>query len=312
MAAVRSALPAERAQNAYRETREPRGWRHSGTHYRSASASASCLDWVRLANFLPRASRTRPPRNVDGGDLAVAPDGLGLETGLLSIGLLRTVSRRPAHRLMTSSPQHDQSRRDLAASPAECGSPIGHTASCSTPRPGFVSQFFSSSAARFASAWFGERRPRASRRRSPRPRARRARSRPRPRGQAPRSRLRRFDRPPGATARARTIASASSARRAASLLDDGVTSRFEYPVAGSRDGQLLVGYVDFLAVGADGVRLVDFKTAPAPSGPADVPPGYARQVATYATLLCDAGIAAGLPVRAGLLFTATGSMVWFD
>ncbi len=103
---------------------------------------------------------------------------------------------------------------------------------------------------------------------------------------------------------------AIAALRAASLLDDGVVWRFEYPLAGQRDGRLLVGYVDFLAVDNAGVHVVDFKTDAAPSGVADVPPKYAQQVEVYAGLLRDAGLADGLPIRNGLLFTAADAVLW--
>jgi len=106
------------------------------------------------------------------------------------------------------------------------------------------------------------------------------------------------------------VARALAALRAAGLLGDDVAWRFEYPVCGTRDGRMLVGYVDFLAVTTGGVHLVDFKTDAPPAGPSDVPRKYARQVGAYARLLREAGVTGERPLRAGLLFTAAQSIVW--
>ncbi|MEW6269200.1 MAG: 3'-5' exonuclease, partial [Thermodesulfobacteriota bacterium] len=108
----------------------------------------------------------------------------------------------------------------------------------------------------------------------------------------------------------RDVERAVAALRAASLLEDGVVRRFEYPVAAARDGRLLVGYVDFLADDGACLHVVDFKTDAPPRDAADVPAKYARQVMEYASLLRDAGLANGRQVRAGLLFTASDSIVW--
>jgi hypothetical protein len=121
--------------------------------------------------------------------------------------------------------------------------------------------------------------------------------------------------PGGAVARARLAtrldlhdAAADTARALDALAALGLHRRpgpdlrLEYPVAGrGENGTLLLGYIDLVGNTADGLVLVDFKTdTPGPY------PAYLAQIRTYARLLGDR------PVRAGLLFTADGSWSWLN
>ncbi|HUF91300.1 MAG TPA: UvrD-helicase domain-containing protein [Candidatus Limnocylindria bacterium] len=92
----------------------------------------------------------------------------------------------------------------------------------------------------------------------------------------------------------------------------GAHVQVEYPVAGLHDhGVLLGGYIDLVAVTAQRLVVIDFKTDAPPAGPVEATyPAYVRQVAAYARLLGTAGIGAGLTVRYGLLFTADGVVRW--
>jgi ATP-dependent exoDNAse (exonuclease V) beta subunit len=91
----------------------------------------------------------------------------------------------------------------------------------------------------------------------------------------------------------------------------GPDLQLEYPVAQARDGRLVAGYVDLVAAGAGGVAILDFKTdAPPAVDVAQAHPAYAEQVRTYARMLEDAGLATAGAVRAGLLFTADGTIRW--
>ncbi|MBI5500831.1 MAG: UvrD-helicase domain-containing protein [Deltaproteobacteria bacterium] len=95
------------------------------------------------------------------------------------------------------------------------------------------------------------------------------------------------------------------------LARSGVQVRLEHPVAGpGPGGTLLSGYADLLATTPAGLILVDFKTDPPPAGPLSaVYPAYVAQLRTYAALLAPVARAAGVPLRAYLLFTASGAMV---
>jgi ATP-dependent exoDNAse (exonuclease V) beta subunit len=73
-------------------------------------------------------------------------------------------------------------------------------------------------------------------------------------------------------------------------------------------GRLITGYIDLVACASDGVWIIDFKTDPAPEGPLEIAyPDYVKQISLYKELL---GKTAGLkkPIRAGLLFSATGRL----
>ena len=91
----------------------------------------------------------------------------------------------------------------------------------------------------------------------------------------------------------------------------GPELQLEYPVAQARNGRLLVGYVDLLAVRDAGLAVVDFKTDAPPTGDvAATHPAYVEQVRTYARILEELGLAAAGTVRAGLLFTAEQEVRW--
>jgi ATP-dependent helicase/nuclease subunit A len=66
----------------------------------------------------------------------------------------------------------------------------------------------------------------------------------------------------------------------------GPDSLAEAPVAGVVGGVAVAGVVDRLAVGAERITLLDFKTnRPPPEAVEDVPPAYLRQLAAYRALL---------------------------
>ncbi|MBM4398044.1 MAG: DNA helicase UvrD, partial [Deltaproteobacteria bacterium] len=91
------------------------------------------------------------------------------------------------------------------------------------------------------------------------------------------------------------------------LPDPGTTVRLEYPVALAEGGKILGGYIDFLALRADTLHLLDFKTDPPPAGdPGATYPAYVDQVRTYARILAAVPALAGLTPRLGLLFTGDG------
>ncbi|MDT8758310.1 double-strand break repair helicase AddA [Sphingomonas psychrotolerans] len=77
----------------------------------------------------------------------------------------------------------------------------------------------------------------------------------------------------------------------------------EAPIAAVVDGLVVSGTVDRLVVGADVVRVVDFKTARrAPASLKAIPPYHLRQVTAYAAAL--AVIFPGKRIEAALLYTA--------
>ncbi|PCD03581.1 double-strand break repair helicase AddA [Sphingomonas spermidinifaciens] len=77
----------------------------------------------------------------------------------------------------------------------------------------------------------------------------------------------------------------------------------EAPVAAIVDGQVVAGTVDRLLVGADRIRLIDFKTGRrVPSDAGEVPLHHQRQMAAYAAAL--AVIFPNRPIEAALLYTA--------
>ena len=92
-------------------------------------------------------------------------------------------------------------------------------------------------------------------------------------------------------------------------------SRAEVPIVGtirtSRGTFTVSGQVDRLAVSANQVLIVDYKTnRPPPASPADVPLAYRRQLALYRALLGE--IYPGRTVRAFLLWTAAPLLMEID
>ncbi|HEY4238641.1 MAG TPA: UvrD-helicase domain-containing protein [Kofleriaceae bacterium] len=96
-------------------------------------------------------------------------------------------------------------------------------------------------------------------------------------------------------------------QRAVAAVGASAALAVEYPVSGiDAEGRLVSGYIDLLARTGEGIVLLDFKTdAPAPT----LPDGYVRQVEGYATAVAAAW---GQPVRAGILYTATGEIRWLS
>jgi len=91
----------------------------------------------------------------------------------------------------------------------------------------------------------------------------------------------------------------------------GVEVRLEYPVAGAGPaGTLLVGFVDLLAADAERLTVVDFKTdPPVEDAPEAAYPAYVAQLRSYLDLLAPLADSLDKPLRAFLLFTASGRLV---
>jgi len=82
----------------------------------------------------------------------------------------------------------------------------------------------------------------------------------------------------------------------------GPGSLAEVPVAGLVDGRALSGQIDRVAVRADGIWIVDYKTnRPPPERVADVSEAYVGQMAAYRAALSS--VWPGRPVRCALLWT---------
>ena len=82
----------------------------------------------------------------------------------------------------------------------------------------------------------------------------------------------------------------------------GPDSLAEVPIAATIGERVVAGTIDRLVLGAETIRIIDFKTARRP--PADlsqVPLGYIRQMAAYAAAL--RAIHPAVPVEAALLYT---------
>jgi ATP-dependent helicase/nuclease subunit A len=91
----------------------------------------------------------------------------------------------------------------------------------------------------------------------------------------------------------------------------GPGSRAEVPLAGTVGGRIIAGQVDRLAVGADEVLVIDYKTNRVPPAtPAQVPVVYLRQMAAYSTLLEQ--IYPDRRVRCALLWTQGPRLMALD
>jgi len=86
----------------------------------------------------------------------------------------------------------------------------------------------------------------------------------------------------------------------------------EYPLAMQwGDGQLLSGYLDLVAIGAEQVTVIDYKTdAPRPGPLRTAFPEYAAQLRLYADLLRTAGVVGARALKLGVLLTASGELRW--
>jgi ATP-dependent helicase/nuclease subunit A len=92
----------------------------------------------------------------------------------------------------------------------------------------------------------------------------------------------------------------------------GPDLQLEYPVAApGSEGTLLMGYVDLVAVTAERLDVLDFKTDKPPAGPVQTAyPEYVAQVSLYGRLL--PGILGARRLRLGLLFTVDGAIRWVE
>jgi len=91
-----------------------------------------------------------------------------------------------------------------------------------------------------------------------------------------------------------------------------VSVAIEYPLAMQwKDGKLLSGYLDFLAVTTQRVTVIDYKTdAPRPGPLAAAFPQYAAQLRLYGDLLRAADVVGTRELQIGVLLTASGELRW--
>jgi ATP-dependent helicase/nuclease subunit A len=88
----------------------------------------------------------------------------------------------------------------------------------------------------------------------------------------------------------------------------GPDSLAEVPIAATVGGRVVAGTIDRLVLGAEVIRIVDFKTARRPPAAlAEVPLAYVRQMAAYAAAM--AAIHPALRVEAALLYTQTPRLI---
>ena len=88
----------------------------------------------------------------------------------------------------------------------------------------------------------------------------------------------------------------------------GPDSLPEVPIAATVGGRVIAGTIDRLVLGADTIRIVDYKTARRPPDSlAQVPPAYIRQMAAYAAAL--RAIYPAMKVEAALLYTQTPHLI---
>ncbi|MBZ5537503.1 MAG: UvrD-helicase domain-containing protein [Acidobacteriia bacterium] len=104
---------------------------------------------------------------------------------------------------------------------------------------------------------------------------------------------------------------AISSLRNAGILGNGFQMESEYPVVkADGKGRLLVGSVDLVALSANEVWIIDYKTNSVSADLTTSPyPEYVQQLRTYAGMLAAAGVLGSRRVRQGLLFTATGQIL---
>jgi ATP-dependent exoDNAse (exonuclease V) beta subunit len=93
------------------------------------------------------------------------------------------------------------------------------------------------------------------------------------------------------------------------LLAENVARYPEYPVVmPDGQGRLITGYIDLVANDPDCIWIIDFKTDPPPTGPIKAAyPIYMKQIDLYKELLSNT-VQLDKPIRAGLLFSATGRL----
>ncbi|MBI1815817.1 MAG: UvrD-helicase domain-containing protein [Deltaproteobacteria bacterium] len=95
--------------------------------------------------------------------------------------------------------------------------------------------------------------------------------------------------------------------------DNGWQLCCEYPVYDVQPGTLLSGFIDLLAVSANEVLVIDFKSdQPRDGDVASAYPAYAAQLRLYGEALEHSGRIGKRKVRLALLLTATGELRWLD
>jgi ATP-dependent helicase/nuclease subunit A len=94
--------------------------------------------------------------------------------------------------------------------------------------------------------------------------------------------------------------------------NDAIELATEYPLCMlGPGGELLTGFIDLLAVSADTITAIDFKTDVAPkAAAARVYPEYAAQLRLYGDMLRAADVVGSRELRLGLLFTEVGRIEW--
>jgi ATP-dependent helicase/nuclease subunit A len=93
-----------------------------------------------------------------------------------------------------------------------------------------------------------------------------------------------------------------------------MTVTTEYPLAMlSPGGKLLTGYIDLLALSAEHVMVIDYKTdPPVPGRLSATYPKYAAQLRLYGDMLRAAGVVGTRELRLGVLLTALGELRWLQ
>jgi ATP-dependent helicase/nuclease subunit A len=105
----------------------------------------------------------------------------------------------------------------------------------------------------------------------------------------------------------RDVRRALDTLRKMGLLADNVTRYPEYPVVmPDGRGRLITGYIDLVADTPDRIWVIDFKTDAPPEGPLEAAyPDYMKQIDLYRELMTKT-LNIKKPIRAGLLFSASG------
>jgi ATP-dependent helicase/nuclease subunit A len=90
----------------------------------------------------------------------------------------------------------------------------------------------------------------------------------------------------------------------------GAGSLAEVPLAAELGGELITGQVDRLAVTANSVLVIDYKTGAVPARPEAAPPAYLAQLAAYRAVLTR--LYPGRPIACGLLYTDRPVLHWLQ
>ena len=98
------------------------------------------------------------------------------------------------------------------------------------------------------------------------------------------------------------------------LLAKDIESQLEYPVAGPEGEEKIVsGLIDFIGIKGDCANIIDFKTDhPPEGGPQNLQPQYREQVKKYREIVGKGSLSGIKNIKCGLLFTASGQLIWVE